>query len=462
MPTDSNVPILGRIAAAINPRKENYANGRDYYGSPVHTALGRALDDDSWPHIRREYLFDEKDELTAFPHDQGLDEDVKKRDFPATFFYEVIQFAKGVKIGDRNFSIECGKYYAIQNSGKLAEKGMRDHARRMFFNGYAFILGQEVKKNEITMNQLKSTFNDPSLNNSIGKNQHDFYIKKIYEIYCKKPRPFDAVVLRFHDYNRIEFNRTPILYGPIFMTKIFNLNFVSNNQGTYLNTDKDIDFSNLENGPTSNLNFKESGGKHAAAFFVFCAAAERALLQKECCSPLEKVEELIRNAQDVSDILSREAIMPNVQQLISEFVVTLIRAIDDARNRPMNRFEANSLFNDIQAFINDTNPNEPDSVHERGSLHIVIPNDSRSLPESVIELKFHFFDMNKKELHFHYIESYSCDDEFGKPSDGYYFVPGSDNALPESDYLSCKVEIGTVLDPGDEMTAHVVAVLYRR
>ncbi|HRD48452.1 MAG TPA: hypothetical protein PL166_02445, partial [Candidatus Contendobacter sp.] len=42
-----------------------------------------------------------------------------------------------------------------------------------------------------------------------------------------------------------------------------------------------------------------------------------------------------------------------------------------------------------------------------------------------------------------------------------YFMPGTENDLSESDYLSCGVKVGTVLDPDNKTTAHVVAVLYR-
>ena len=60
MSTDSNIPILGRIAAKINPdpNNYNYINGPDYYGSPVHTAFGLALTNDWWPSVRKEYLLD--------------------------------------------------------------------------------------------------------------------------------------------------------------------------------------------------------------------------------------------------------------------------------------------------------------------------------------------------------------------------------------------------------------------
>lgn len=157
--------------------------------------------------------------------------------------------------------------------------------------------------------------------------------------------------------------------------------------------------------------------------------------------------------------------MPSIQQQVID---DIIKAICNEKNGPTTRDGSTTRFasnlsdvSDIRAFINRRRPKEPDSVHEFRSLHIVIPNESRSLPESVIELKFQFFDMNKKELSFHYIESYSCNDEYEKPSDGYYFMPGTENDLSESDYLSCGVKVGTVLDPDNKTTAHVVAVLYR-
>lgn len=466
MSTDSNIPILGRIAAAIHPDEKNYANERDYYGSPVNMALERALDDHSWPYVRREYLLDEEDRLTKFPHNEGLS-NAEERDLPATFFYEVIQLTHGVKIGNRDFSTECVRYYDSQGKNEegkndiRSEKAMRDHARRMFFNCYAFILCQEIVKNEITVDQLKSAFNDPPPNDGIEEAQHNFYIDKIYKIYCEKRGVFDTKIPRFNDYSCKEFNRKPVLSGPIFMTKIFELNFASNSKGTYLKVDRNIDFSNVENGTTSKLDFENRGGKNAAALFVFCATAERVFLEKKCCDPLAKVEEIIQNAKETSNYLLGAAIMPNLQQALDKVVEELTKAIHDERNGRTTRFEASSLFNDIQAFINDTNPDEPDGVDECGSLHIVIPNDSRSLPEDVIELKFHFFDMNKRELSFHYIESYDCKDQSEKPSDGYYFMPGSDNSLSEIDYLSCAVKVGTALDPNDETTAHVVAVLYQ-
>ena len=68
MSTYSNVPVLDGIATAIHPDLNNYANGRDYYGSPVHTALERELNDHSWPWVRREYLLNEKGRETKFPH----------------------------------------------------------------------------------------------------------------------------------------------------------------------------------------------------------------------------------------------------------------------------------------------------------------------------------------------------------------------------------------------------------
>ena len=471
MSTDSNIPVLGRIAAKINPDPNNYANGRDYYGSPVHTVLERELDDPSWPKVREKYLFDAKGRLTKFPHNKTLS-DAEERDLPATFFYEVIQFIQESNRDQeknkdkRDFPTECASYYDVKTK-KLSDKARHSHTRRMFFSCYAFILIQEIVKQKITVDQLKSVFNDPLQNNGIVKKQHDSYIDKIYNIYCKNLGrfSFDTTAFRLgNDYGRYKsdekdsdrFNRKPVLHGPVFMTEIFDLNFGSNSKKKNL----EVDFSNADfskNGNTKKLDLEKGGCKDAAVLFVFCAAAEQIL----CCSPLAKVEELARNAQDISNFLLEEAIMPNVQQLISEFVEKLIEAIDNEKNGATTRFQASGLFNDIQAFINDADPDEPDGVDEPGSLHIVIPNESLSLSESVIELKFHFFDVNKQELSFHYIESYSCDDEFGKPSDGYYFMPGSDNSLPESDYLSCGVKVGTVLDPEDETTAHVVAILYQ-
>ncbi len=73
MSTDSNIPVLGRIAAKINPNEKNHTNRPDYYGSPVHTAFGWELEDDSWPQIRQEYLFDKTGRLTPFPHNYRLD-----------------------------------------------------------------------------------------------------------------------------------------------------------------------------------------------------------------------------------------------------------------------------------------------------------------------------------------------------------------------------------------------------
>ena len=132
MPADSNIPVLGRIAAAIHPNPENYEHGRDYYGSPVHTALERELNDDSWPHVRKEYLFDDKGNLTVFPHKKWLD-DAEKRDLPATFFYEVIRLAQCKNIDNEIFPAQCVNYYNFEHKDRAA-KIIRNHARRWFFS----------------------------------------------------------------------------------------------------------------------------------------------------------------------------------------------------------------------------------------------------------------------------------------------------------------------------------------
>lgn len=476
MSTDSNIPILGQIAATIKPDKENYNNRLDYYGSPVHTALEPGLEDNSWPQIRQEYLFDKTGQLMPFPHNYRLP-DAKKRDLPITFFYEIIRLLQHTEINKKAFPEQCVNYYNANFTGCSA-KVMRNHARRIFFHCYAFLLGQEIIKNNITIDQLKPISSGLPSEKSITKVQHDSYMKTAYEKYCKSSRElFDGnTALRFSDQEK--FNKNPILSGPRFMTNIFGLTFsydVANKKATRLKMDTGVDFRNEdflketqheETKEKKELDFEKGGCKSAAALFIFCAAAERTLLEKRCCSPLAKEEEIFRT--DLLNLILKGATMlgiQRIQQIRDEIIEAIRNEKDDpvTRDGSTTRFLASSLsdVSDIRVFINQRPPKEPDSVHEFRSLHIVIPNESCNFPESVIELKFHFFDMNKKELSFHYIESYDCKDQSKKLSDGYYFMPGSDNSLSEIDYLSCAVKVGTAFDPNDETTAHVVAVLYQ-
>lgn len=467
MSADSNIPVLGRIAAAIHPNPHHYASGRDYYGSPVHTALGRPLTDDSWPKIRKEYLLDEHGKLTAFPHNYKSLE-AKKSDLPITFFYEIIRLLQTTEATWEAFPGQCVNYYNAEFARSAAKK-IRNHARRSFFHCYAFLLGQEIVKNNITVDQLRPISNSLPADKIITQAQHEYYMKTFYRIYCKSSKePFyENTGHRFKDLEG--FNKNPILSGPRFMTNIFGLWFSYNSTDervTRLNMDTGVDFRKedflketqyRESRKQEALDFEKGSCKGAATLFIFCAAAERAILEKGCCSPLAKKEETFRTG--LSNLL-RDTSMLETQR-IHQIVDEIIEAIRNEKDGSSTRFQANSLFNDIQAFINDAAPDDPDSIDERGSLHLVIPNESRSLPNSVIELKFHFFDINKQELSFHYIESYDCQDEFGEPANGYYFIPGSDSSLLENDYLSCWIKVGTTLDPGDETTAHVVVVLYK-
>ncbi len=481
MPADSSISILGRIAAAIKPDPNNYANGRDYYGSPVHTALEWPENDNSWPKIRREYLFDKTGRLTPFPHNYKPSDpkkmpDAKKHDLPVTFFYEIIRLLQRTEINQEAFPKHCANYYNAEFTGSAA-KTMRNHARRWFFHCYAFLLGQEIIRNNITVDQLKPISSDLPSKKTITEAQHEYYMKTAYKKYCKPSRElFDGnAALRFSDQEK--FNKNPILSGPRFMTNIFGLSFsydVANKEATRLNIGTGVDFRNedflketqhRETKEKEELDFEKGGCKNAAALFIFCAAAEQAILEKNCCNPLAKEEEIFRT--DLLHLILKGATMLNIQR-IQQILDETIEAIRNGEGGPTTRDGSTTRFasnlsdvSDIRTFINRRCPKEPDSVHEFRSLHIVIPNESRSLPESVIELKFHFFDINKQELSFHYIESYSCDNEFEKPADGYYFMPGSDNSLSESEYLSCVVKIRMVLDPKDETTAHVVAVLYK-
>ena len=224
MSTYSNVPVLDGIATAIHPDLNNYANGRDYYGSPVHTALERELNDHSWPWVRREYLLNEKGRETKFPHNNKKLPDAEKHDLPATFFYEVIQLSKGIRREQGDFSEECVAYYNSIMNGS-SPKTMSNHARRMFFHCYAFLLGQEIAKRNITVDQLKSVFIDRSSDGGIGKKQYDNYIEKRYAYYCKNNGNFSFENADTRDRNDkkkdIEINKEPILYGPSFMMKIF-------------------------------------------------------------------------------------------------------------------------------------------------------------------------------------------------------------------------------------------------
>ncbi|HRD50887.1 MAG: hypothetical protein JNK95_05640 [Candidatus Competibacter sp.] len=306
-----------------------------------------------------------------------------------------------------------------------------------FFHCYAFVLGQEIIKNNVKVEELRSVINNNPSGNSIGEIQYGFYIDTAYQKYCSSStKLFDGdAALRFKDQGHKGFNKNPILYGPRFMTNFFGLSFSytyanakeEKPRATRLNMDTGVDFKNQdilkEIKETEELDFEKGGCKNAAVLFIFCAEAERALLEKECCSPLKKVEELIRDTQDVSNFLLRKAIMPDLQQVLVGVVKGLKEAVLNETNSSTTRFQPNGLFNEIRAFINETNPDEPDSIYEFRSLHIVIPNEISSLPENVIELKFHFFDIHEKELSFHYIESYSCNDEYEKPSDGYYSNP---------------------------------------
>lgn len=475
MPAGSNISVLGHIAAAIHPDDKNYAGGYDYYNSPVHTALEQPLSDDSWPHIRREYLFNETDKLTKFPHNKRLT-NAKNRDLPATFFYEVIRLVQCNDIDKEAFPAQCVDYYNSEHSGS-AVNSMRNHARRWFFHCYAFILGQKIIKNNIIVNQLKSIFSNTHLDNGngIGKTQYDSYIETAYLKYCRSSTElFDGnVALRFKDKGSEGFNKNPILSGPRFMTNIFGLSFgydSANAKPTRLKMETGIELLNGDTlnqvGNTEELDFEKGGCKSAAVLFIFCDAAERVLSGQACCSPVSVHTPLCSRLTQVEEIVCKTlfpegTIMPNIQQRIGELVEKLIELISNEEAGPTTRYASGGLFNDIQAFINKRSLEEPDSIHEVGSLHIVIPNTSCSLPESAVELKFHFFNTNRQELSFHYIESYSCNDGSGKSADGYYFIPGTDHVLFENDYLSCDVKVGTILDPANPTTAHVVAVLYQ-
>ena len=116
-------------------------------------------------------------------------------------------------------------------------------------------------------------------------------------------------------------------------------------------------------------------------------------------------------------------------------------------NNNGNRLQktTDTIKTDIIAHIKDMkNDDESDNVNVYGSLHIIIPHNNLSITENVIQLQFYFFDSNKNQLLFNYIESYSCINQFQEASEGYYFIPASDN-LPEL-YPFCQTSAMTIIE----------------
>ncbi|NJM12423.1 MAG: hypothetical protein HC889_11560 [Synechococcaceae cyanobacterium SM1_2_3] len=255
-----------------------------------------------------------------------------------------------------------------------------------------------------------------------------------------KFNPFENKVFCLNDKSKTKSNKNFLLYGPHLLINIFGLKCnLDVNSGKieikkvenlefepFYERSQRIDYS-VQTGKNGKQTGKNEGIKYAAVYFVFCRAAEAAILAKSMSAvapattvapaTLELAENLLESFNNPNvggQVMSREAqnVVDNFKPKLEEFLENYKEATNQGgqhrfqSNQTSHNIKANNIKANIQHRDNQQIPYEP------GSLHIHIPCDG-SLEEDVIELKFHFFDKKNlnvsNELNFLFIESYSCD-----------------------------------------------------
>ncbi len=188
--------------------------------------------------------------------------------------------------------------------------------------------------------------------------------------------------------------------------------------------------------------------------FIYCIAVEHLLSKKYVLGDFLTT---LQNASKQADQISNCSLAVECKEMLEK----MIDKVNQEKNMSY-RFaaypKAEAINIDfIQAFIIDQ-PTESDTVNEQGSLHVLVPKGSKIL-DGIIELRFHFFDIDNNELAFTYIEAYSDYDEYKRLCDGYYFLPDREAKLPRS-YPCCNVIAGASPTVDDKSIANVTVLLW--
>lgn len=491
---------LVKICNAITRDISNYDKGKDYYNSPVDTALDiptEDTEDSPWPFIRKEFLMKDvekkltKDNLTRFPHNfiyNYKQTEYDKRDLPVVVLYESAMMAMNHPKRNKDFPKYFYEYFEIKNGSGKDFRIYSKYARKLFLYTYAFLLSKLFIKEKLSRQDVTKTLRELLTKeffqhaDRMAKEQYDYYLevaidhylfihKEAYKSFSYQkyiPRIFNPIR------NKYEKGRRFSLYGPSLLVKLATMEATSKRDG------KEIIINSIDGQPSEFIESRktkfqnplfdidEHGGRDIIILFVYCMVLEETLAK----SQNQSVGLNMNRSEQVQKIKEN---LYEIENLPMETIEQINNLLREAKSKSVSRLMPSSSslnlawlteFEIIQAFICHEPATDEESIYQQNYLHILIPADSKVLSR-VIEIRASFFYVHNKksiELPFLYIESYNGEDQDHRLCDGYYFLPDRQSDFPDAYFedgiLMATVEFAYACPIGqDETTAHVVVIL---